>query len=249
MALIDAHCHLDLYQDPEAVTAEAVRRGVYIISMTTTPTAYKGTKALARGGGRVRTALGLHPELAAEREHELELFEALLPDTDYVGEVGIDGSPAHRETVDLQGRILQRIFDMCAAAGGRTISLHSRAAAGLVLDIIEQEPLAGRFILHWFSGTRAQMERAIGLGCWFSVGPAMLRSRNGRELAAALPRSRVLPESDGPFGTNGVDPLWPWEASSVAETLAPLWGISELETQEFFVGNFRELGATTAAAQ
>ncbi|MNC92630.1 hypothetical protein D3C83_90920 [compost metagenome] len=79
---------------PEAVIAEASRRGVYVISMTTTPTAYEGTKALARNGHRVRTALGLHPELAAKREHELELFEALLPDTHYVGEVGIGGGAA-----------------------------------------------------------------------------------------------------------------------------------------------------------
>lgn len=241
MALIDTHCHLDLYSDPKAVAAEAARRGVYIISVTTTPTAYRGTKALAPQGGRVRTALGLHPELAAEREHELELFQTLLPDTKYVGEVGIDGSPAHLGTLDTQGRILQRIFDMCAAAGGRTISLHSRAAAGLVLDLIEQEPLAGRFILHWFSGTRAEVARASKLGCWFSVGPAMLRSQRGRDLAALFPRNRVLPESDGPFGTNGRDPLWPWEASSVATTLANTWGMSEADTHSRLASNFREL--------
>lgn len=244
MALIDTHCHLDLYNDPRAVAAEAARRGVYIISVTTTPTAYKGTKALASHAGRVRTALGLHPELAAEREHELELFWTLLSDTKYVGEVGIDGSPAHRTTVDTQGRILQRIFDMCAAAGGRTISLHSRGAASLVLDLVEQEPLAGRFILHWFSGTKAEVARASKLGCWFSVGPAMLRSQRGQELAAFFPRDRVLPESDGPFGTNGRDPIWPWEASSVATTLAKTWGMSESDTRSLLVSNFRELSTS-----
>jgi len=34
------------------------------------------------------------------------------------------------------------------------------------------------------------------MGCWFSVGPAMLTSANGRKLATMLPVNRVVPESD-----------------------------------------------------
>src|SRR3546814_10842246 len=69
---------------------------------------------------------------------------------------------------------------MCRAAGGRVISLHSRRAAGEVLDAIESIRDAGTPILHWFSGTGRQLDRAIDLGCWFSVGPAMLRTEKGR---------------------------------------------------------------------
>lgn len=245
MALIDTHCHLDLYENPKEVAEEAARRGVYIISVTTTPTAYIGTKALEPYGSRIRTALGLHPELAADRVHELELFRRHLPSTKYVGEVGIDGSAPHRHSIDRQGRVLISILDMCAAAGGKTISLHSRGAAGLVLDLIEQEPLAGQFILHWFSGTSAQLSRAIKLGCWFSVGPAMLRSERGMQIASRLPMDKVLPESDGPFGMNGRKPLWPWEAIGVAASLSAAWGIGTEEAQNHLAGNFRRLVADT----
>lgn len=241
MALIDAHCHLDLYEDPQAVVQEAHRRGVYIISVTTTPTAYLGTKALEPKDGRIRTALGLHPELAADRLHELDLFKRYLPSTCYVGEVGIDGSSPHKHTVDLQGRVLLSIFDMCAAAGGKTISIHSRGAATLVLDLVEQEPLAGQFILHWFSGTLSQLARAVNLGCWFSVGPAMLRSARGMEAVARLPMDKVIPESDGPFGLIGSQPLMPWEANGVVGLLAKAWKISEHEVQSRLTSNFRRL--------
>ena len=44
-----------------------------------------------------------------------------------------------------------------------------------------------------------ELEEADRLGCWFSVGPAMLRSAKGRELTSRLPRGRILTESDGPF--------------------------------------------------
>lgn len=241
MALIDTHCHLDLYEDPKGVADEAARRGVYVISMTTTPTAYIGTKALEPPGSRIRTAIGLHPELASDRQHELEIFRRHLPSTRYVGEVGIDGSTPHKHTVDRQGRVLMSILDMCAAAGGKTISLHSRGAAGLVLDMVEHEPLAGQFILHWFSGSFSEIERASKLGCWFSVGPAMLRSERGMRIAAKLPMDRVVPESDGPFGTNGQEPLWPWDANKVATSLAAAWNIAPKDVQSRMVANFRRL--------
>ncbi|PXA99103.1 hydrolase TatD [Nostoc sp. 3335mG] len=245
--MIDTHCHLDLYEDPVAVAAEAARRGVYVISVTTTPTAYIGTKALEPRGGRIRTALGLHPELAANRIHELDLFRRHLATTKYVGEVGIDGSTPHRHTVDQQGRVLLSIFDMCAAAGGKTISIHSRGAVDMVLDLIEQEPLAGRFVLHWFSGTFTQLSRAVHLGCWFSVGPAMLRSTRGMQIALKLPVDKVLPESDGPFGTVADRPVLPWEANGVASSLARAWGTSIKEAEAFMVGNFQELVRQTEA--
>ena len=148
MALIDFHCHLDLYPDPAATARQAVEDGVYILSVTTTPSAFAGTSALAPVGGRIRTALGLHPELAASRRRELRLFHDLLPTAEYVGEVGLDGSPPHRDTLPTQAEVLHEVLDACAAAGGRTISLHSRGAAEMLLDMLEFEPLAGTFVLH-----------------------------------------------------------------------------------------------------
>jgi TatD DNase family protein len=91
MALIDFHCHLDLYPNPLEVSREAERRGVYVLSVTTTPSAFLGTLKLTGTDSRVRTALGLHPEIAVAREVELPLFEKLLPQTMYVGEVGLAG--------------------------------------------------------------------------------------------------------------------------------------------------------------
>src|ERR1035437_1612235 len=91
--MIDFHCHLDLYPDPQRIADECNNRGLYVLSVTTTPSAWKGTSALAGSHPRIKTALGLHPQLAHQRKSELALFEQLLPRTPYVGEVGLDGSP------------------------------------------------------------------------------------------------------------------------------------------------------------
>src|ERR1700741_2594809 len=88
--VIDFHCHLDLYPDPHAVRDECARRGLYVLSVTTTPSAWNGTFALSRDAPRIRTALGLHPQLAYERHSELDLFESLIAETRYVGEIGLD---------------------------------------------------------------------------------------------------------------------------------------------------------------
>ncbi len=241
MALIDFHCHLDLYPDPAATARKAAKDGVYLLSVTTTPSAFAGTSALAPVDGRIRTALGLHPELAASRRHELRLFHELLPACEYVGEVGLDGSPPHRETLTTQAEVLHEILDACAAAGGRIISLHSRGAAEMLLDMLEFEPLAGTFVLHWFSAKPAIIERAAALGCWFSAGPAMMTSRSGRAAVNAMPLDRLLPETDGPFGMADGVPLIPGGDGATYRDVAMLKGMSAKAAEKLMTDNFRRL--------
>jgi TatD DNase family protein len=237
--VIDLHCHLDLYPDPHAVAKECARRQLYVLSVTTTPTAFEGTRRLAPAGSKIRTALGLHPEIAVQRRHELELIERLLPLTDYVGEIGLDGSRDHRATLDAQSEIFRSILVMCAQAGGRKLTIHSRAAAARVLDVLHDVPGAGSFVLHWFVGTPAQVSRATAMSAWFSVGPTMLSSERGRVAANAMPRDRILTESDGPFGTVNGDPAYPWDAWKAVPHLAALWEVTEQEAADQLTSNFR----------
>lgn len=222
--MIDFHCHLDLYPEPHAVTEAAMSSGAYILSVTNTPSAWSGTNALAAGSRRIRTALGLHPALAHERRHELDLFDRLVGQTRYVGEVGLDGSPELKVHAGVQEEVFCHILRTCSRSGGRILSIHSRRAAGPVLDLLRAEPDAGVPILHWFSGSAAELKRAIDQGCWFSIGPAMVRGRRGASLAASMPRDRVLPETDGPFVESGDRPLLPGETGEVVAHLSKAWG-------------------------
>ncbi|PZP45528.1 MAG: hydrolase TatD [Azospirillum brasilense] len=241
--MIDFHCHLDLYPDPRSTVAAARDGGHHVLSVTTTPRAWRGTSALAQGAPRIRTALGLHPQIAHERHGELALFEGLLAETRYVGEVGLDGSPELRPHQDVQRRCFDRILRACAKEGGRVMTVHSRRAAGAVLDAFENAPGAGIMILHWFSGSRRELDRAVRLGCWFSVGPAMVRSQRGMDLLAAMPRDRVLTETDGPFASGGNGPLQPGEVSAAVVACQAAWGIPADETTRHMADNLRRLGA------
>lgn len=239
--MIDFHCHLDLYPDPQAVVRECVARGMFVLSVTTTPSAWRGTTALSRDTPRIRTALGLHPQLAHQRKSELPLFERLLPEAQYVGEVGLDGAPEFRASWREQEFVFERVLVACRNAGGRIMSIHSRHAASAVLDQLSSQPNAGTAVLHWFSGRRAELKRATDAGCWFSVGTAMLSSKSGRSLTADMPRDRVLTESDGPFAQCCGRPCVPWDVSSAVNAIAEVWGVLPASVRDAVNANFRRL--------
>lgn len=239
--MIDFHCHIDLYANPWQVVADCRQRDMYVLSVTTTPSAWRQTAALVEGADRIRTALGLHPQLAHERKSELPLFDELLSRTRYVGEIGLDGASEFRRHWPVQLSVFDHVLASCASAGGRILSLHSRRASRAVLDRLEVNRAAGIPVLHWFSGSRADLDRAIRLGCWFSVGPAMLRSERGRLLAALMPRERVLTESDGPFAQIDGKPVMPWEVGEALRILAELWSLSPGEAQDAIYSNLRNL--------
>jgi TatD DNase family protein len=239
--VIDLHCHLDLYPNPSDVVKECIQRGLYVLSVTTTPSAWTGTSALAGDSQRIRTALGLHPQLAHERKSELALFDALLPKTDYVGEIGLDGSPEYRPHWNDQVAVLEHILRRCTHEGGRIMSLHSRRASGAVLDRVEKFKDAGAFVLHWFSGSYSDLERAVRLGCWFSVGPAMLAGERGRALVARMPRDRVLTESDGPFAQLNGTAVMPWQVEEAVIALCTTWNVPLDEGSSVIRDNLRAL--------
>ncbi|MFC5316312.1 Qat anti-phage system TatD family nuclease QatD [Azospirillum rugosum] len=238
---VDFHCHLDLYPDPGAAARRCRELGAYVLSITTTPKAWQGTWALARGNPRIRTALGLHPQIAHERAGELPLFDALLPRTRYVGEVGLDGGPECKAHWREQIRVFEHVLRAAAREGGRIISIHSRRAAGEVLEALARHPDAGVPVLHWFSGSKAELERAIALGCWFSVGPAMLAGKRGRDLVAAMPSDMLLTETDGPFAAIKGQPLDAADVTQARTAISSLWRVSENEAAAKIVSNFRNL--------
>lgn len=239
--MIDLHCHLDLYPHPYEVVEECTKRKISVLSVTTTPSAWHGTSALSEGCEHICTALGLHPQLAALRKHELSLFDKILPETRFVGEVGLDGGDEYKATWPDQLLVFVHILKRCSEANGRILSIHTRRATSAVLDQLELHPSCGIPILHWFSGTLKELERAVRLGCWFSVGPAMLATRKGSDIAARLPRDRLLTETDGPFAQRQGQALKPWDVGLAVERLSGIWKTPATATADKLHANLRTL--------
>ena len=239
--MIDFHCHIDLYDDPRGVLKQAARRRCFVLAVTTTPLAWEGTQALVGNTPRVQVAVGLHPELAAARYRETDRICELVSETQFVGEIGLDGSERHHSSLAIQGQVFGAVLRACEFYGGRVMTIHSRGATSLVLDYLEAHPKSGLPVLHWFSGTHRELRRAIDLGCWFSVGPAMLRGAKGRRLASMMPVGRVLTETDGPIARRRGQALMPWNVGEAVVELGVLWNLSTAGVQRQLSQNLRNL--------
>jgi TatD DNase family protein len=241
---VDYHCHLDLYPNHAEQFVRCDAQQVATLAVTTTPRAWPRNRELAQGSAFIRVGLGIHPQLVNGLSNELSLFEQYLPDARFVGEVGLDASPQYFRNFSAQKEVFQRILRACAEAGEKILSVHSVRATGEVLRMIAAElpPDRGRIVLHWFGGTKADAERAVKLGCYFSVNAEMLKSDKRRAVVAALPVGRLLTETDGPFTG-----LQPGDASDCIQTLARIFGTEEEVIKAQVLENLSTLEAFSAS--
>jgi TatD DNase family protein len=241
--LVDLHCHLDLYPDHAAAVTEADAAGVFTLAVTTTPRAWPRNHELAQQTKHVRAALGLHPQLVAERESEVDLWDQYLSQTRYVGEVGLDAGPRFFKSLDAQKRVFQHVLRRCAEAGDKIITVHSIRSAKAVLDHIETHlPLGrGKVVLHWFTGTKSEAKRALDLGCFFSINAGMLDSKRHAPMVQVIPLDRMLTETDGPFTRTGERPSQPSDVTVVVDALGRLHGLPAADVAGMVRDNLREL--------
>ena len=241
--LVDFHCHLDLYPDHAAAVERCEHDGVFTLAVTTTPKAWLRNFELAFRTRYVRAALGLHPQLVAERAHEIGLWEELLPRTRYVGEVGLDAGPRFYKSLETQKEIFARVLSLCASMGDKVLTTHSVRATKDVLDMIEKymPPSRGRIVLHWFTGTAKEAKRAVDLGCFFSVNAGMLVNEKRAAITKMLPLNRILTETDGPFTQTDGRSTVPSDVWITVDGLARLHGILPSEMNATVLRNLRKL--------
>lgn len=243
--MIDFHNHLDLYPNALKLLPQVARRNVFTLVVSTSPRAWLATSKMFEGYPQIKVALGLHPEIAVAKAQEKDLLVSLVNKAEFIGEIGLDGSPRFKGSLLLQRQILDAVLAECARVGGRVMSLHSRGAVDQVLEALAAQPKAGIPVLHWFSGTKKQLGRAVEQNAWFSVGPSMLANERGRELAAVMPLARTLPETDGPFACQPDGTPWfPWDTDRVTQTFSELWAMSLDEVRDQFIANLQSITST-----
>lgn len=243
--LVDFHCHLDLYPDHETAVREADEAGVFTLAVTTTPRAWPRNHELAQRTKHVRAALGLHPQLVAEREAEIALWDDYLSETRYVGEVGLDAGPRYYKSMEAQQRVFQHVLRRCAGAGDKIITVHSVRAVRAVLEHVEAflPRSRGKVVMHWFTGTKSEARRAMELGCYFSINAAMLASERHLTMVQAIPLDRLLTETDGPFTRTGDRPSKPSDVAWVVEELGRLHRLPAAHVANIVRDNLRNLAS------
>lgn len=242
---VDSHCHLDLFDHPRAVLDAAP--STVVIAVSELPSRFRMLQARFRNDRRVRPALGLHP-LRAAKAGPLEEGQLvrLLHTTDYVGEVGLDFSKYGKGSEAVQLRIFERLLNE-PAAQRKVLTVHSRGAERLTVERLELARVSA--ILHWYSGPLGLIDRALAAGLYFSVNPAMASSSKGRAIIDALPRDRVLTESDGPFARSGRRQARPGDMPGVITALADRWNVDHDEARSTIYDNMSRLYTLNVAGK
>lgn len=202
--MYDMHCHLDLMPSMKEIANQTLKNNINILAMTTTPKAYEKEIHLLSNYSNIRVALGLHPQLVKERYIELAIVEKYIKSASYIGEIGLDFGKQYYSSKEKQVEVFDKIIYWSSLYGNKVISIHSVRSDKMVMDILEKYSCTKNniCILHWFSGTITQLNRAIELGCYFSVNINMINSPNGNKILEKIPYDKILIESDAPFISN-----------------------------------------------
>jgi TatD DNase family protein len=232
---VDAHCHVDRYRDPRAVLKASHDAGVVTVAVTEMPSAFQKQALLLRRTPGLRLALGIHPLRAHEATSmELGLFRRLIDRTPYIGEVGLDFSRDVIGTRDQQLRVFETILAHPRTTE-KVLSVHSRRAEAECIDRLASANATA--ILHWYSGPLRLIDRAVTEGLFFSVNPAMLRSKNGQRILDRIPRHRVITETDGPYTKVGSRTAEPRDVPWLIHQLAVRWDVDSGEARDTVFAN------------
>jgi TatD DNase family protein len=203
----DSHAHLDATEEPaDVLVARAAEAGV--------------TRIVSVGG--VFAALGIHPHQAADEDAErLDDLRELLGDERAVavGETGLD---FYRDNAprDRQLFLFERQLEL-ASELGKPVVIHARAASdetAAALDGFE-----GTVVLHCFSAPEllpVALERGYYVS--FAGNVTYPKAENLREAARAVPRERLLVETDSPYLSPQPRRGRPNEPANVVHTVAEL---------------------------
>ena len=229
--LVDSHCHLDfpeLAGDRAGVLARARDAGVgRMVTISTRVRRFDEIRAIAEAHDPVWCSVGTHPHNAAEETDVTadELVQlAAHPKVVAIGEAGLDYFYDHAPR-EVQAASL-RTHIAAARQTGLPLVIHARAADDDVAAILTEETGKGAFpfVLHCFSSGRALAETGVGLGGYVSFSGILTfrKSDELRAIARALPRDRLLVETDAPYLAPVPFRGRPNEPAFVAHTAAAL---------------------------
>ena len=222
--MIDTHAHLDACAEPaDDLVARGRDAGVErIVSVGTGLESCRETLAIARRHEGVFAALGVHPHQAADPDAAAveELRELLAdPRAVAVGETGLDHYRDYAPR-DRQLELFERQLEL-AAELDKTVVIHTRAASHETAAALAD--FAGSVVLHCFS-TPELLPVALERGYYVSFAGNVTypRAEELREAARAVPRDRLLAETDSPYLSPQARRGRPNEPANVVHTVAVL---------------------------
>ena len=234
--LIDTHFHLDYYPNYKELYDNINYAEQYTLCMTNSPGIYNSCCRILGESKYIKFAMGLHPKCKDLTIRDFNQFVSMSYRTDYFGEIGLDFSNS-KKYLDKEQQLLY--FDeivKIASERNRLMSIHLKRSENYAIDIIEKYR-PQKAIIHWFNGSKNQLESLINLNCYFSINTSMLEKST--DLLELIPIDRLLVESDGPFTKVDGKRYYPELLRASYNRISSALNISDFESIVF--QNFKSL--------
>jgi len=195
--LIDTHAHLDFPEfdrNRDEVIARAKKEDVSIIDCCLTPDGWEKVK----DNKDLLLMIGCCPYRLEEFYPQFGLIEENISKIIGIGEIGLDYYwQKEQHGRDKEKENFLKLLKL-AEDNDKPVLIHSRNAETHVLDILERQGVS-RAIMHCFSGTPQEAERAIKLGYLVSIPTNVVLSKQKQDFAKKLPLERLVLETDAPY--------------------------------------------------
>jgi TatD DNase family protein len=255
MSLIDTHTHIylpDFAPDRDAMIARGHAAGVsdFLLPNIDVDSLDDLFSLKAAYPKEMHMMMGLHPcSVKADFQSQLSKLKALLfanPE-EYigVGEIGLDlywdASTLTNQQVALKEQL------QWARALNKPFAIHCRNAFDALFDLLDEvlvPEMSG--VLHCFTGTEQDVEKALKHPrLYFGIGGVLTYKNSGLDkVMAAIPRNRVILETDAPYLTpvphrgKRNEPAY---VALVAQKLAEVWEASFEEVAHLTTQNAKAL--------
>ena len=248
--LFDTHAHLDDHAfdaDRRELIASLPGRGIgLLMNPGCSFESSRNAIALAEEYDFIYAAVGSHPDVADEVDDALiaEYRELCKhPKVKAIGEIGLD---YHYEDIprDIQKRAFRLQMEL-AAELDLPVIVHEREAHEDGLKIVDEFPTV-KGVFHCYSGSLEMAKELVRRG-WYIGFTGVLTFKNARkalEVAANIPRDRIVIETDCPY----MAPVPfrgkrndPGLVCYMAQKLSQLWGVSPEEAARVTLENGRRL--------
>lgn len=196
--------HRSFDRDRDAVIARGEAAGVshLVITGTSVDESRRAVALAKQRPGRSFATAGVHPHGAKDcDDRTLPALRELARDSVAIGECGLDFN-RNFSPPQVQERWFEAQLEL-AADLKLPVFLHERDAADRMLAILTRHrPRLAGGVIHCFTGTRATVERYLGLDLHIGITGWICDERRGASLvdaAPATPLDRLMVETDGPF--------------------------------------------------
>ena len=199
--LYDAHIHLSdtEYENDMPLNLNCMKKlriKACCVSMD-----YSSSKKTLELGKRIDLILpfiGIHPEKAQDdTESVFKLIDENNEIISGIGEIGLDSTYSNSDDELLKQKEVFRTQLSFAEKFRKPVSIHSRKTLDDILEILPSYNIPS-VLLHWFDGSKKQLQNTMDLDCYVSFGPVMVYSKDKQVLLTKANKDRILVETDGP---------------------------------------------------